>query len=125
MATVLVIDPDPDSREILGAVLRNAGYQVACCAEPAEGIAAAVEQRPQAILTELFIRTDTGWAILEFLRSSRDTSCIPVIAVSGYAMPEDQQRALQSGARRFLPKPVCVDAVVEAVRQAVEARRVA
>jgi two-component system, cell cycle response regulator DivK len=125
MATVLVIDPDPDSREILEALLRHAGHQVSACSEPAAGIGAAVERRPQAILTELFIRTDTGWAILEFLRSSPDTASIPVIAISGFAMPDDQQRALKSGARRFLAKPVCAQAVVEAIRDVVDARCVA
>jgi CheY-like chemotaxis protein len=115
MRTILIIEPDPDSREILRVLLVHHGYRVLESTEPAAGIGTAFQVRPDAIISELFVRTTDGWALLEFLRSSPETTGIPVIVISGHALPDDEARALRSGARQFLSKPVRTSDVLRAL----------
>jgi CheY-like chemotaxis protein len=115
MTRILIIEPDSDSREILRALLGHAGYEVDLCSDPADGIAHALESRPDAILCELFVRTDKGWALLEFLKGNPATAGIPVMVISAYAHQDDQERAERCGAGRFLAKPVHTEAVTAAL----------
>jgi CheY-like chemotaxis protein len=112
---VLLIEPDEDCREIVRTLLAHHGHQVIEAADPAFGIELAIREEPDAILTELFIRTEDGWALLEFLRSNPGTARIPVVVVSAFTLPDDEARAVRCGARRFLAKPFCAADVLNAV----------
>jgi len=117
LSRVLIIDPDADAREILQVLLSHAGYEVDVAPEPAAGIALAIQNRPAAIVSELFVRTEEGWALLEYLRSTPLTASIPVVVHSCYSMPDDRARAFRSGAVRFLAKPAEAAEIVDALEQ--------
>lgn len=112
---ILLIDPDEDCREIVRTLLAHHGHQVIDAADPALGIELAIREEPDAILTELFIRTEDGWALLEFLRSNARLARIPVVVISAFTLPDDETRAVRCGARRFLAKPVSAADVLDAV----------
>lgn len=104
--TVLLIDSFPDDRIIYTAGLENCGLSVINADGPDEGVEIALRVRPALIITELYTRTERGWKVLELLRSHPETAAIPIIAVSAYALPDDRERAVASGATSFLPKPI-------------------
>jgi CheY-like chemotaxis protein len=117
MPTILVIDPDPDSMEILHALLRFHGFDVLVCREPSAGIAVALEARPAAIVSDVFVRTASGWAILEYLKANARTADIPVMVVTAYATADDEDRARRAGADRFLTKPFRAMEVIEVLTE--------
>lgn len=104
--TVLVIDPDPQNRDIAATILRFAGFKVVEAEDAEVGVRIAIQAAPSIIVTELFERTDRGWRILEFFAGEERTAGIPVIALSAYALPSDREAAVHAGVARYLSKPL-------------------
>ena len=111
--SVLLIDPDRDSREIYTALLSHSGYDVVVTSDLDEGLRAARLVLPAVIVTELFVRTLNGWRVLDSLKRDPATAGIPVIALTAYALPDDRRRARLADV--FLPKPCEVDCVLREV----------
>ena len=104
--TVLVIDPDPQNRDIAATILRFAGFRVVEAGEAEVGVRMALEAEPSVIVTELFERTELGWHILESFAGEEKTARIPVIVFSAYALPADREAAVRAGVARYLSKPL-------------------
>jgi CheY-like chemotaxis protein len=113
--SVLLIDPDRDSRVIYSMLLDHSGYRVVVTSEMEEGVRVAREERPTLILTELFVRTAHGWTILEALRGDEATAAIPIIALSAHALPDDRRRAWLADV--FLSKPCGVNDLLKEVER--------
>lgn len=103
--TVLLVDPDQDSRAIYATLLRHCGYRVLVATDGVAGILLAREHRPDLIVTELFVSSARGWKVPEMLKRDPRTAEIPILALTAYAFTSDEERAYSAGCRGFLPKP--------------------
>ena len=101
--TVLVIDDDPDVRDLLSRHLSKGGYRVATAGGGEEGLKCARELRPDAITLDVLMPTMDGWAVLSALKDDAELSEIPVIMVS---MLDDRSLGYSLGAADYLNKPV-------------------
>ena len=102
-AAVLVIDDDPNARELLRRVLSNEGYRVETAADGKEGLRLARELRPCAIALDVLMPTMDGWAVLTALKSDPAVADIPVVMVT---MTTDRNLAYALGAEDFMAKPI-------------------
>lgn len=116
--TILVIDDDRDNAEICSVLLRHHGFRVEVARDPEAGMSLVQSARPDVVITELFERTRTGWAVLDTLGSRPETAGIPVIVLSAHALPADREAA--SSAAAFLAKPVYLHDVLDHVRRYCE-----
>ena len=116
--TVLVVDDDPDVVLGVSARLRNAGYRTITESDGASGIATATAAQPDAIVMDLRLPRKDGLSALAELRQSDETKHIPIVMLS--ACLREQQRALDAGARYFLPKPYQGSILVKAIDSAVD-----
>lgn len=122
MATVLLIDDEPNIRRMVGALLGAEGYDVRDASTGSEGISAATEAEPDAVLLDLMMPGALdGMATLERLRSQLPD--VPVIMMSGRAGLADAVRATRLGAVNFLEKPLTPEATLVALASALELRR--
>lgn len=117
--TILVIDDDRDSAEICSALLRHHGFHVEVARDAEAGMSLVRTARPAVVITELFERTLTGWAVLDALGSRPEAAGIPVIVLSAHAHPADREAA--SRADVFLAKPAYPRDVLDHVRRYCEA----
>lgn len=101
--TILVIDDDPLSRDMIQAFLEREGFAVVTASRGEEGIQLARELRPAAITLDVLMPNMDGWAVLAALKSDRRTHDIPVIMLT---VAEDRQRGYALGASDFLTKPI-------------------
>ena len=101
--TVLVIDDDPDARELIRRLLTREGYRVETAADGDDGLRLAKELRPCAITLDVLMPTMDGWAVLTALKSDRDLAAIPVVMVT---ITSDRTLAYALGATDFLTKPL-------------------
>jgi CheY-like chemotaxis protein len=110
---VLVVEDDGDAREILTAMLRGHGIEVSEAASAAEALAAidadvAAGALPDAILSDVGLPGQDAYSMIETLaaRPASRGGEIPLIAITAYGQPQDKRRALASGFRLHLTKPV-------------------
>jgi CheY-like chemotaxis protein len=113
-SAVLVIDDDPDARELIGRVLRREGYRVRTAADGAEGVRLAKEVRPCAITLDVLMPTMDGWAVLTALKSDPDLADTPVVMVT---ITGDKTLAYALGASDFLTKPIERDRLLTVLKR--------
>ena len=106
--TVLYIEDDPLSQKLLQAIFKQQrpNYSILIAGTGQDGLMFAQSQHPDIILLDQHLPDASGFAILERLRSSNQTRSIPVVALSGDALEEDIQKALQLGFDAYITKPL-------------------
>jgi len=122
MASVLIVDDEPNIRRMVGALLSGEGYEVSEASSGAEGVAKADDDEPDAVLLDLMMpgRMD-GMEALARLRI--DHPDLAVIMMSGRAGLSDAVKATKLGAVNFLEKPLTPEGVLFAVGSAIELRK--
>jgi signal transduction histidine kinase/DNA-binding response OmpR family regulator/HAMP domain-containing protein len=101
--TVLVVDDDPASRDLLTTNLRREGYQTVQARGGDEALELALKLRPDAITLDVLMPKTDGWAVLGALKANPELCDIPVIMVT---VAPDRGIGLSLGAAEVLTKPV-------------------
>jgi CheY-like chemotaxis protein len=121
MARILVIDDEPDVRWLIRMSLERAGHQVLVAEDGLRGVAIAMKQRPEVIVLDLMMPVMDGYGVLAELAKDPRTATVPVLVLSARAIPEEEDRATQAGARRFLEKPFDPDDLAAELEQLLHA----
>jgi signal transduction histidine kinase len=114
---VLVVDDDPDARDLVTAVLGQSGAEVVTAASTQEALDALARARPHVLVSDLSMPGDDGYALLERVRAlglDRGRH-VAAVALTAFARAEDRARALAAGYAVHIPKPVEPAALVEVV----------
>jgi len=113
---ILIVDDDPDGRNLYSYALQAAGFRVAEACDGFEAVDKGYKLRPQVILMDLLMPRLDGWEVVSWLKKNPVTSEIPIVAVTG-AEEEIRQMAVSAGCRVVLTKPCSGGRVVDEVRQ--------
>jgi DNA-binding response OmpR family regulator len=111
---VLIVEDDPDMREIERATLGCEGFEVRTASDGAEGLAALEAGRPCVILLDLMMPRMDGLTFLAERRRRHLADDVPVVCVSA-AGPEMVASAMRLGARECIAKPADLDTLCERV----------
>ncbi len=114
MATVLVIEDDPDMREIEKTALSCGGHNVLLATNGREGLLALEESRPCLILLDLMMPVMDGLTFLRERERRGVAADVPVVCVSAGGN-DLMTRALDLGARECIAKPVDFDVLCDTV----------
>jgi two-component system cell cycle response regulator DivK len=80
-----------------------------------EAINLARDYRPNLILMDIRLPDLSGLDVTRIFKQDDQTKCIPIIAVTAFAMPGDEAKALESGCDAYIAKPVIIDNLVRTV----------
>ncbi|MBV9949758.1 MAG: response regulator [Myxococcales bacterium] len=118
---VLVIEDEPDAREILCLILKEAGHEVHAASTGMEGVTLAGEIEPDVALVDIGLPELDGYDVARALRRQLG-SRIFLAAITGYGQRADRERAIDAGFDTHMTKPVEVEKVERLVRQAPRRR---
>jgi CheY-like chemotaxis protein/two-component sensor histidine kinase len=102
-ATILVVDDEDASRDLLRRTMEGDGYRVVTAANGTECLRLARELKPDAITLDVMMPGMDGWSVLKEIKSDDALRDIPVIMVS---MVHDKEMGFTLGASEYLTKPV-------------------
>jgi len=125
---VIVIEDEPDARELAARSLTRAGFSVLGVGGGEAGLALARSKSPALVLLDIFLPDRSGWRVLQSLKHDPKTQDIPVVVLS---VNEDRAHALSLGAAEHIVKPADRDRLAATVmryarkRPAPEARNAA
>lgn len=122
MPTVLVCEDDPQTRAVIGEMLRSHGYAVVGAASGEEAVARAAEVAPAAVLMDLALPGIDGWTAIAQLRADARTSHLPVLIVSG-SPPSTPPSTSPLDVAAWLSKPLDLTTLLTALREAVSGDR--
>jgi len=122
MATVLIIEDNPDNMILICDILELNGCETMQATTGLSGYAMAQERRPDYIILDIQLPDISGYEVLEKIRSSDRTQDIPVIAMTSYAMAGDKNRLLHAGCDGYIEKPIDPALVMGQIQQALDGR---
>ena len=114
---VLIVDDSPDTLALLQTLFEQKGSQVICAGSAEEAIRLASETSPHVIISDIGMPGMDGYQLLVELRRLPSIAHVPAIAISGYAMDEDRERALNVGYAAHLSKPLDMDQLFALIQQ--------
>jgi len=121
MGKLLIVDDDEALRRLIRLEMGEA-YEIIDSGEPEQGLALALEHKPDAILLDLRMPKYSGYELLQTFTSFSRTQTIPVIIVSGEAGGQTKEHCKQLGAAGYFEKPIDFDALRTCVRQIAKSR---
>jgi CheY-like chemotaxis protein len=114
---VLVVDDEPDTRDMVAEVASRCGCVVATAASIGEALDLVSAFRPDGILSDVGMPGEDGYELVRRLRQRAPSAGgrIPAAALTAYARAEDRRKAMRAGFEMHLPKPVEPAELVAAV----------
>lgn len=104
--TVLVIQDDTGTRELVVDLLQAAGMRVLAAASGIQGLAMGLAEDPDIILCDIQMPGLSGCEVVQGLRASAGWRRVPVVAVTANSMTSDRQKAIDGGFDDHLSKPI-------------------
>jgi signal transduction histidine kinase/CheY-like chemotaxis protein len=102
-ATVLVIDDERATRDLLGDALAREGYRVVTAPGGRNGLRLAKETKPDAVILDVIMPDVDGWTVLRSLKSDPELCEVPVILVTVLG---DREMGIALGAAEHISKPI-------------------
>jgi PAS domain S-box-containing protein len=116
---VLVVDDEPDARELVQRVLRRCGADVSVAGSAAAAAEALPHVRPDVLLSDIGMPDEDGYSLIRRVRALPPDlgGATPAVALTAFARAEDRDRALDAGFQLHVTKPVEPAALARAVAE--------
>lgn len=118
--TVLAIDDDTDSLELIHRFFSNQGYHVVTTNQADTGLILAKSQKPDVILLDVMMPNLNGWQVLATLKADTSLSSIPVVLLTAH---DNKSIGMALGAKACLSKPIVWDDLISTVSKTVLVHR--
>lgn len=115
--TILVVDDDEPTVDLIGRILWRAGHRAVAAFNGREGLEACVAERPALVLTGIIMPEMGGDELIRRLRAHPTLHDIPILVVTGQSKPEQFEAWYAAGANKCLPKPFVHAELVAAVAE--------
>ncbi|HXH69646.1 MAG TPA: ATP-binding protein [Pyrinomonadaceae bacterium] len=122
---ILVVEDDPDSREVLQLLLEQSGAKVKSAKSASEAINLLKKSQtdlPDVIVSDLAMPDEDGYSMLARIRklSAESGGKIPALALSAFATNENKQKAYDAGFQKYHTKPFEPDGIIQDILQLLE-----
>ena len=116
---ILVIEDQPDSREMLEIVLQQQGYKVITAEDGLAGLSQAKKEKPDAIITNVNMPNLDGAEMIKQIRQIPELQQVPIVVLSAVTT-NDPKALINVGATVVTSKPVELKVFLETVHNALQ-----
>jgi CheY-like chemotaxis protein/MinD-like ATPase involved in chromosome partitioning or flagellar assembly len=102
---ILIIDDDVDTLRLVGLMLQRQGYEISAASNGSQGLAKALEERPDLILLDVMMPDMDGYEVSRRLRKNPTTQAIPILMFTAKTQLDDKVTGFEVGADDYLTKP--------------------
>ena len=122
MLTILVAEDNALNLELLSTILLAHSYGVITACNGEDAVIAAETELPDLILMDIQMPGLDGHEALTLIRANPKTQHIPVIAVTGNAMPHDLKKIEESGFNGIVNKPFKINELLQVIQRSLRAK---
>jgi PAS domain S-box-containing protein len=114
---VLVVEDDPDTRELLKTVLERCGAEVTAVASSSAALTEIGRAKPSVLVSDIAMAGENGYGLIRKIRALKPEQGgrVPAVALTAYAAAADRRRALLAGFQTHLAKPVEPDELLAVI----------
>jgi two-component system, cell cycle response regulator DivK len=116
MKKILIVDDVELNVELLVQLLEDE-YDLVVASDGEQGVAVAVQERPDLILMDMSLPVMDGWEATRQIKAHPDLGTVPVIGISAHAMSGDADKAREAGCDDYLTKPIDDDRLFAALER--------
>jgi CheY-like chemotaxis protein len=118
--TILIVEDNDRNRELVKDVLAIHGYATLEAENGLEGVRTAKERRPDLIIMDIQMPVMDGITAAKILKNDPETSGIPMIALTSFAMKGDKERFMAAGFVDYIAKPIDTRKLPELVKKYIK-----
>jgi signal transduction histidine kinase len=122
---VLIVDDEPDARDLVAAVVAQCGAEIETASSAAEGFAAFTRFRPDVVVSDIGMPVEDGFSFIRRIRAlpTAEGGRIPALALTAFSRESDRTKAISAGFTTHIGKPVDPDTLASAVGNLVGIRQ--
>ena len=117
---ILIVEDNSDLSQLLAFYLSDAGYETSQAGNLAQGISKDLAERPDLIITDLYLPDMNAVDATVILKQDPATSGIPIVVLTAMTFGEWKTKALKAGVAKYLTKPITPPELTEAVRTLIQ-----
>ena len=120
---ILIVDDEPDIRDLIAGVLEDQGYNVRTAGTAEKALEEVKQRAPRLVVLDVWLQGSgmDGLAVLKYLKAI--DAIMPVIVISGHGNIETAVAAIRRGAYDFIEKPFKADRLIHLVERAIESAK--
>ncbi len=118
--TVLIVEDNELNLKLFRDLLDAHGYKTVETKDGAEALALARNIRPDLILMDIQLPEISGLDITRQLKADESVRQIPVVAVTAFAMKDDEEMILNAGCEAYMSKPISIPTFLKTVQRFLE-----
>lgn len=117
---ILVVEDNELNMKLFHDLLEAHGYDVLQTRDGMEALKVVRAEKPDLILMDIQLPEVSGLEVTKWIKEDDEVKHIPVIAVTAFAMKDDESKILDGGCDAYIPKPISVSNFIETVRKFVD-----
>ena len=117
---ILVVEDQPDSRQIIRDMLAGTDYEITEAENGEEALAVIAKQRPDLILMDIQLPVMDGYSATRIIKTDPALRSIPIIAVTSYALAGEEKKARAAGCDDYVTKPFSPRQLLEPISKSSE-----
>ena len=115
-----MIEDNETNLYLIRFILEKEGYTVVAATTGLDGVARAVDEQPDLIVMDIQLPDIDGSEATKRIRASEADGEIPILALTSYAMANDEEKALAAGCTGYLSKPIDPDTFANSIAKYLE-----
>jgi CheY-like chemotaxis protein len=119
---ILIVDDTPVNRKLTRILLVNEGYKVMTASSAEEALDLLHSYRPDLVLADIQLPGMDGLEMTRRIKQNEHTRDITVIALTAFAMKDDERRAIEAGCDGYITRPIDTRTLGARIRQYLDAR---
>lgn len=120
---ILIVDDNPRNLQVLGAIMSEAGYNVAVVIKSPQALTFCEKERPDLILLDVMMPEMDGYEVCQKLKENKRTKAIPVIFITAKREEEDIVKGFDVGGVDYVIKPFNIRELLARVKTHIELRQ--
>lgn len=122
MTTILIVEDNELNRKLFRDLLLTQHYRVVDIAQGEIACKTALECKPDLILMDIQLQGVSGFDVIYEMKAHDELKDIPIIAVTAFAMKDDEARILASGCDAYIAKPISIDPFLAKIKSLLKVK---
>ena len=114
--SILIVEDDADSREVLSLILRAEGFSVLTAEDGQQALELVNDAPPDLVITDIQMPNIDGIEFIKRMRAQFESKSVPIVVMSAFGSGITRD-ALKAGADRSTPKPMHVRSLLNLIKQ--------
>jgi len=124
MATILIVEDDPENKDLVTRFLKRDGHSVLHAEDGEAGVSVARAYLPALIVMDLGLPDMDGWEAARRIRSIPETAHIPILALTASMQSDSVFKAAEAGIDDYETKPVAYRRLMRKIEGLVKTKRI-